>query len=60
MVAPASGGWLVVVRDTARDPMLWFRSPLSLGTPKSICRCQAWAALHRIALDSSGWLRRAD
>lgn len=24
IVAPASGGWLVVARDTARDPMLWF------------------------------------
>lgn len=24
IVPPAAGGWLVVVRDTARDPMLWF------------------------------------
>lgn len=24
IVAPATGGWLVVARDTARDPMLWF------------------------------------
>lgn len=24
IVAPAAGGWLVVARDTARDPMLWF------------------------------------
>lgn len=24
IVAPASGGWLVVARETARDPMLWF------------------------------------
>lgn len=24
VVAPASSGWLVVLRDTARDPMLWF------------------------------------
>ena len=24
IVAPASGGWWVVARDTARDPMLWF------------------------------------
>jgi Ca2+-transporting ATPase len=24
IVAPAASGWLVVARDTARDPMLWF------------------------------------
>lgn len=24
IVAPATGGWRVVARDTARDPMLWF------------------------------------
>ncbi|MGD9835586.1 MAG: cation-translocating P-type ATPase [Piscinibacter sp.] len=24
IVAPTTGGWLVVARDTARDPMLWF------------------------------------
>jgi len=24
IVAPASGGWRAVARDTARDPMLWF------------------------------------
>lgn len=24
IVAPATDGWLVVARDTARDPMLWF------------------------------------
>ena len=24
IVAPTASGWLVVVRDTARDPMLWF------------------------------------
>jgi len=24
IVAQAAGGWLVVARDTARDPMLWF------------------------------------
>lgn len=24
IVTPATGGWVVVARDTARDPMLWF------------------------------------
>ena len=35
-----------------------FSSLPSFGRPKLICCCQSWAALHRTALDSSGWLQR--
>lgn len=48
IVAPASGGWWVVARDTARDPMLWFLGLTAglFGLPGQVTKSLSRTGVH--------------